>query len=141
MTRSYYAIIIFMTEIILLLTGFVLAVAVGFLISTLIELRRTAKEAAEFLRNTGESLKSTLQETEETLKSLRGITDDINAVTRDARTFSQAITEVAENIKGMSETADELRSRVTKRASGIRAGIIAAVEVLVKNLLKRGGSR
>lgn len=126
-----------MMEIAVLLAAVAFAVAVGFLVPTLLELRRAAKETSLFLKETRESLKTTLAETEESLKNLREITEAVNSVTRDARAFTSALYDAAENVRGLSGLAEELVSDVSARISGIKAGLGTALEVLIKNFFKK----
>lgn len=114
---------------------------VGFLIPVLLELRKSAKSFTNFLKTTEDSLKPTLEELQQTLKSLRKVTDDVNAVTEDVKTLSGAIGDVGRNLKGLSELLSEVSSEAVIKVSGLRVGIRTALEVLLKNLLKRGGSQ
>lgn len=128
-------------EIILLVMAVVLAVGVGFLISTLIELRRAAARAGRFLSNTDESLNSALREVEETTRSVRRIADDINTVTGSARELSSSISHAAEDVKAIMDNLHRLTSRTSGKYLGLRAGLKAALEVLINNLFEKGGRK
>jgi uncharacterized protein YoxC len=126
-------------DIILLFIGLVLAVAVAFLIPTLLELRRAAAQTTTFLKSTGESLDTSLKEIDDTMKSLREITENINTVTQDARNFSSSLVHLADDVKSVGESVHNLTSRTSRSVSSIRAGIMAACEVLIRNLITRRG--
>jgi uncharacterized protein YoxC len=126
-----------MLDIILLAIVVILAVAVGFIVSTLIELKKTAAQATMFLKSAEETLASTLEETTETLKSVRNITEDINTITSDTRALSSSLGKVADNVSGVTKTIDKVTSRTTGKFSALRAGIAAGVSVITHALISR----
>ncbi len=123
-----------------LITFAVLAVA-GFFISVLIELRKTTKSLRDFLRNQEDLLNTTLSELQQTLKSLRNVSNDVNEIMVDAKSFSDAVSNIGDNIKRASNLIDNTKSLAFIKASGLRVGIKTALTFLLKNLLskKRGG--
>lgn len=126
-----------MVEAALIIIAVVFALLAGFLIPVLLELRKAARELSEFLDTTGDSLKNTLRETDETLKSIRQVTDDVNAVTEDARELSSSLADAARNVRAVGELLDTTTLRARASAAGIKAGALAALGVLIKNLFKR----
>lgn len=128
-------------EIILLIMAVVLAVGMGFLISTLIELRRVTGLAGRFLSRTDDSLDGALNEIGETARSVRRVADDINSVTGSAREFSSAVADSAEDVSKMLDNLRHLTSRTSGRYLGLKAGIKAALEVLINNLFEKGGRK
>jgi uncharacterized protein YoxC len=130
-----------MVEILLAVIIVILVVAVGFLISSLIELRRSAKETIRFLKRNEEAFNAVLTELREVMKAAREITENISGFTEDARVFSSSIADVGRNLKSASELVGDLSTKAAGSVSGIRVGVRTALEVLIKNLLKRGGSQ
>lgn len=130
-----------MVEILLAVIIFILAIAVGFLISFLIELKRSAHETMRVIRSNEESLSTALTELKEVMKSIREIAENISGVTEDARAFTRAISDVGQNLKGASELLEDLTTKAAGSVSGIKVGVRTALEVLIKNLLKKGGSQ
>lgn len=126
-------------EIILLIMAVVLAVGMGFLISTLMELRRVTGQAGRFLSHADESLDSALGEVEEAAQSVRKVADDINSVTGSARELSSAVANSAEDISSILNNLRRLTSRKSGKYLGLKAGIRAALEVLSNNLFDKGG--
>lgn len=124
-----------MSTIFLGLLTLAAVIAVGFLIAVLTELKATLRSMNEFLKTTENSLRPTLEDVQMTLKSLRGVTDNVTAVTEDIRVLSGSVREVGENVKRASRLIEDLTSSAVVKASGLRAGIRAATEVLVQNLL------
>jgi predicted PurR-regulated permease PerM len=133
-------IVVRMGNIWLGLITFAVLAAVGFLISVLIELRKTAKSLIDFLRNQEDLLNTTLSELQQTLKSLRDVSNDVNEIMVDAKSFSNAVSNIGDNIKHASNLIENTRSLAFIKASGLRVGIKTAFTFLLKNLLskKRG---
>jgi uncharacterized protein YoxC len=120
------------TNIILLFIGLIIALLVGVLIPTLLELRKTAAQSTR-----------TLKEIDEAMMVVRAIAEDINDVTRNAKDLSSSMVDLARNVRAAGGTVEELTSNASKKFSGVRAGIKAACEVifsnLIDNLFTRGG--
>lgn len=127
-----------MTDIILLVIAATLAVAVGFFISAVFEIRKTASDAGNFFKTTDETLKTTTKELEETLRSVKELTDNLNVITKDARIFSTSLSDTAYNIKSIS---DQIEGSVSK-VSALRVGLKTGYDVLLRHLVSRkGGSK
>lgn len=113
-------------------------------ILVMIELKGSIKELRELIRTTERTIKPTLIELQETLKSLRYFTDNINEVTEDVRVFSGSIKEVGEsvrianeNVRHLSSLLGNIGSLARAELSGVKAGIGAGFQSLLKSLLKR----
>lgn len=130
-----------MTDILLIIISLVLAVAVGFLIPVLVEMKATAKELIKLFKTNEETLNQTLDELRETLKSVRGVADDINGITSDARTFSRSIADIGHHVEEIGKSLDVLTSKASARVSGLKVGALTALDVLIHNLAKRGDGK
>jgi uncharacterized protein YoxC len=125
----------------LTLIGIAVVVTAGFVISLIIELKKTLRSLNGLLKTTEESLKPTLEELQQTLKSLKNISDNINDVTADMKTLSGSVRDVGLNIKRVSGIVEDITSSVAVKASGVKAGLKTGFLVLLNNLfLKKGGS-
>ncbi len=108
----------------------------GFLIVLILELKKTYSS----IRNTIENdLKITLEEIRETLKSIRNISENVNDITSDMKTLSGNVRDVGQNIKHVSSLVENVTSVTAVTASGLRAGIKAAMGVILNNLFSRKG--
>jgi len=120
-------------------------VTAGFLISLIIELKKTARSLRESLKAREESIKTTLEELQQTLKSLRDVSDDIKDVTDDVKTFTDAIKDVGLNVKHISNLVEDVSSSALIKVSGFKVGLRTALGVLssnfLSNLFKKGGSQ
>jgi uncharacterized protein YoxC len=128
-------------QIWLILIGIAIIVTSGFVISLIIELKKTVRSLNDFLKTTEESVKPTLEELQQTLRSLRNISENLNDVTADMKSLSGSVREVGSTIKYVSGVVEEITSSVAVKVSGAKAGIKTGLMVLLHNLfLKKGGS-
>ncbi|MEW6214783.1 MAG: DUF948 domain-containing protein [Nitrospirota bacterium] len=116
-------------------------VMVGFLISLFMELRRTARSLKEWLKTMEVLTRPTLEELQQTLKSLRSVSGDIKDITGDIKTLSGAMKDTGQNIRHISGLIESVTSSTVIKASGLRAGIRTALEVLLNNLFSKKGGR
>ena len=130
-----------MTQVWLALIVLILAVTAGFIIWLIIEIRRTVFSLNVLLKTTNESIKPTLEELQQTLRSIRSVSNDINDVTSDIKILSGSVRDVGMNVKAVSNVIEHITSLTTIRASGLRAGVKAGLEVLINNLFSRIGGR
>lgn len=130
-----------MTQVWLALIVLILAVTAGSVIWLIIELKSAARSLNVCLKTTEESIKPTLEELQETLRSIRNVANDLNDVTSDIKTLSGSVRDVGMNIRAVSSVIEHVTSLTTIRASGLRAGVKAGLEVLINNLFSRIGGR
>ena len=128
-----------MTQVWLALIVLILAVTAGFIIWLIIEVRKTMLSLNLLLKTTEESIKPTLDELQQTLRSLRNVSDDLNDVTSDIKTLSGSVRDVGTNIRAVTDVIGHVTSLTTIKASGLRAGVRAALGVLINNLFSRIG--
>lgn len=129
---NQFWIIIMGTGFFIMALGFL--AAIGFLIYASLEIRRAASAFKEFLKNTEERMKPVLEETEQTLKSLRNVSDDVGTATENVRNFSDAVYEIVDNVRALSGIVSDLRGGVNLRVLGVKAGIKAALNVLIRQI-------
>lgn len=128
-------VIILIIGFFVLLIGFL--VAIGFFIYASLELKRVSASFREFLKNTEDRMKPVLEETEQMLKSIRKVSDDVGKVTGNVQSFSESMNEIAKNLEALSNIVGGLREGVSLRVLGLKAGIKAATEVLIKQIRER----
>lgn len=130
-----------MNQLWLILIFIIVAVTCGFLISLIIDLKKTLSNINEFLKRTEGSLNSSLDELQQTLKSIRKVSDDVNDITSDIKTLSKSISEVGTNIKHVSGLVSNISNLALIKASGIKTGIKTGLSVLLKNIFTKKGER
>jgi uncharacterized protein YoxC len=131
-----------MPETIIIALSIILALAVGFLIHTLIEVRKAATELREFLSTKGESLDATLKEADTTFKSARAITDSINEMAYDAKNISHRLSDTAKSIGSVAHAVGGASTKTKLSTIALGAGIKAAFDVLSSRMVqkKEGGN-
>lgn len=138
-----------------LITVAVILAAVVFII-VMLELRTAIKALKGFISTTEYSVKPTLDELQMTLSSIRDvtgsantvsrelqltlrgirdITDNVTIVTEDVKTLSSSVREIGVKARHVSELIEDVTVLSTSKVSGLKAGLRAAAEVLVKGLL------
>jgi hypothetical protein len=122
----------FLTAALIILVIIVVGGA-GFLVYFAIQIRQITVTVTDFCRHTDEKLSPVLEETEKTLKSIRLVVNDVNAITANAREVTDAVCEVAVNIRAISSLVTDMREQVSLKALGIKAGVQAALGMLLKN--------
>jgi uncharacterized protein YoxC len=127
----------------LIVLGFFMMVAalligVCFLIYCVVQLKKMAVTVNDFCLNTEAKLTPVLEETEKTLRSVRVITDDVGAITGNVREVTDAVCEVADNIRTVGYIISGVREQMSLKALGVKAGIQAALALLLKNAGDRG---
>ena len=130
-----------MTQVLMALIVLILAVMAGSVIWLIIELRNAARSLNVCLKITEECIKPTLEELQQTLRGIRNITNDLNDMTSDIKMFSGSVRDVAVNIRTASNVIGHITSLTTIRASGLKAGVRAGLEVLINNLFSKTGGR
>lgn len=111
--------------------------AIAFLIYTVLEIKKTAAELNNTLKDTEVRLTPLINETEQCLASIRRIADDAGAVTSTARNLAEAGNDIAINLKALSSLIRELGEEVSLRAFGIRTGFKTALKVLIDQIKVR----
>jgi hypothetical protein len=105
----------------------------GFLVYFAIQIRHITVTVTNFCKHTEERLLPTLEETEKTLKTIRVVANDVTAITTNVREVTDAVCEVAVNIRAVSSLVSEFREQVSLKTLGIKAGVQAALGMLLKN--------
>lgn len=128
--------------IVLISVGFFILVlgiftAIGFLIYSIVEIRKAAATLSCSLKSTEERLGPVLVETEQLLRSTRRITDDVGAVTDAARNLAETSNDIVENLKALSGLLNDLGEGLSLRAFGIKTGVKTALNVLINHLRER----
>jgi uncharacterized protein YoxC len=120
-----------------------IVIATVFLILVLIELRTAIKALKEFLQMTESTLKPTIEEFQAYLRVAKHVTEDVNTISEDVKVFSGSLREIGENVRGVSRSMKFISALVEAQGSiaaikisGLRAGIRAASQVVLENLLR-----
>ncbi|MBU4010599.1 MAG: hypothetical protein KJ882_07515, partial [Proteobacteria bacterium] len=92
-----------------------------------------------FLAATDLKLNPLIKEAEETLKSIKTVSDDIGFATSNIKNISGTLSDLSNKVNALGLLAESLHDQLSIRASGVKAGIAAALNVLFDKR-KKGGS-
>lgn len=131
-----------MIESIIIVMSVIQILAIGFLIYTLVEVRRAGIELREFLKTKGESLDATLKEADAAFKSARTVTDSINEMAYDAKNISHWLSDTARGIGSVAHAVGGASTKTKLSTIALGAGIRAAFDVLSSKITqkKEGGN-
>ena len=111
--------------------------AVFLLIYSFVQIKKAATALTDFLAATDLKINPVLKEAEETLKSIRTVCDDIGSATSNIRNISGTLSDVALQVRTLGLLTEDLQNRLAVRITGLKAGIKAALGVLL-NQGKKG---
>ena len=110
-----------------------------FSIVYMMSLKRVNDALHDFILRTEGTANSTLAELKVTLENLRKITDDIGAVSQDARQISKSLVTVENSVRTLFEYLKEGVSTTAGASyAGLKAGIKAGIATLAKNPTEKG---
>ncbi len=130
-----------MNEILVGILVLAVVITAAYLVSLIIELKKTLRSVDTLLKTTEQTLKPTLEELQQTLRNLNNISDNINEVTTDVKTLSGSVKNVGLTIQQVGGVIEDIVSSTTIRALGLRTGIKTGIDVLIKNIFSRKGDR
>jgi len=105
--------------------------AVFLLIYSFLQIKKASTALADFLVATDMKINPVLKEAEETLKSIRTVYDDIGSATSNIRNISGALSDVAVKVRTFGLLTEGLQNQLAVRITGLKAGINAALGVLL----------
>jgi|GEM_PF-786029 len=113
--------------------------AVFLLIYSSLQIKKAATALTVFLAATDLKISSVLKEAEETLKSIKTVYDDVGSATSNIRNISGTLSAIALQAKTLGLLTEGMQDRLGVRITGLKAGIKAALGVLL-NQENKGGS-
>lgn len=122
----------------LLVVAVTFLAAVFLLIYSFLQIKKAATALTDFLAATDLKINPVLKEAEETLKSIRTVSDDIGSATSNIRNISGTLSDVAIQVRTLGLLTEGLHDRLAVRITGLKAGIKAALGVLL-NQENKGG--
>ena len=112
----------------------VIAVSI-FTISLIMELKKTV---AAFRKTAEEKLDPVLEEVSLALQSVRKISDNVVDVTEDVKGLSRSVGEMGHAVSAINKLVGSLGSYGAVRAASLQAGVNAALQYFITNLLRKG---
>jgi hypothetical protein len=128
-----------MIEILLGIGVAVFIVYAIFSIVYMMSMKRMNDALHDFILRTEVNANATLAELKVTLENIRKVTDDIGAVTQDARQISNSLATVEKGMRMLFEYVKEgVGSAAGASYAGLKAGIKAGFATLAKNPTEKG---
>jgi len=124
-----------MNNILLALIALSISAIAAFLIPVLIELKRTIVSVRKTAEN---NLNPTLEEMLQVLKNVNGISANVNDVTGHVKDFSKSISDIGHTVSTVNTLVEKAGASTAVKVISFRAGIKAAIEYLLTNLIKKG---
>lgn len=115
----------------------VVVILLGFLIPVILQLRKTAKSAENFLKVIQESLTPLLSELKESAERLNKISEDIEDSVSNVRHLTNAIGEIGAMVDEVNNFVKQTGLSFSIKTASIGAGIKAALGVLAKGIIKK----
>lgn len=129
-------ILILVVGMFIFIIGFL--IAIGFIIYVSLEIKRASNTFEGVLKNLEVNLNPVLEEARESLKSIRKVSDDLGTASENVKHLSVTIYNIASNLEILSSMIDDIRRGASLRVMGLKAGIKAALNTLIKHERKEG---
>lgn len=120
-----------MIEIAVIILAVAVLAASVFLISVLVELKKTTRRLNGFIDSLDRDLLPAVTE-------LRYALEDIRTTTKRARDLSEALHDVADNVRSVSDVVSGVRRETNATLAGLKAGLKTGLGVFLKNLIGAG---
>ena len=111
-------------------------VAIFLLIYSFLQIKKASMALTEFLASTELKINPVLKEAEETLKSIKTVCDDIGSATSNIRSISGVLSDIALQARTLGILTEDLQNRMNVRLAGLKAGMKAALSVLLDQKTK-----
>jgi uncharacterized protein YoxC len=113
-----------------LIIGFL--VSIGVLVYAALEIKKAALALRGFVERAEGKLDPLIKSTEAAINTVKGIGEDLGHITANARNLSDAVGGLTENIREISLLISSFNKGLNLKAAGIKSGLRAALEVLLK---------
>ena len=129
-----------MVEIAALLVATAFAVLIGFLVPTLIQLRKTVAESERLLAQMNSELPSLVREMRTMSENINAVADQARNGVEHAAVFLHAVGEVGDTVQQVHETVRGRSGSLLVNVASMLAGLRAASAVVKERMNKEGGN-
>ena len=119
----------------------VVVILMGFLIPVILQLRKTAKSAESFLKDTQESLTPLLTELKETAERLYKISEDVEESVGNVRHLANAVGEMGSMVDEVNDLVKKSGLSFSIKTARIGAGVKGGLGVFEIGILKKSSSK
>jgi uncharacterized protein YoxC len=117
----------------------VLILLLVFVVSAIVQIRRTAKSVEDFLKTTQESLNPLLKELRESVERANRVTAGLESSVNDVQHLSKAIGEAGSIINELNKLIRQSGLAFSIKTASLGVGIKTALNVLAKGIMKKRG--
>jgi len=114
-------------------------VLVAYLIPVILQIKRTAKAAEDFLLTTQASLNPLLKRLQDTVEKTNQVADNLNESISNIQHLTKAVGETGAIIDNVNRLIGQTFTLISGAMSGFGVGIKTALSVLAQGLIKKGG--
>lgn len=116
-----------------------LIVLVAFLIPVILQIKRTAKAAEDFLLITRESLNPLLKKLQETVEKTNQIAEKLDESISNVQHLTKSVGETGAIIDDINRLIRQIGTFMSVTMSNFGVGIKTALSVLTQGIIKKGG--
>jgi len=114
-------------------------VLVAYLIPVILQIKRTAKAAEDFLLTTQASLNPLLKRLQDTVEKTNQVATNLNESISNIQHLTKAVGETGAIIDNVNRLIGQTFTLISGAMSGFGVGIKTALSVLAQGLIKKGG--
>ena len=126
-------------EIAALLIATAFAVLVGYLVPTLIQLRKTIAESEQVLTRMSNELPSLVREMRAMTENVNALVDQVRDGVDHAAVFLHAVGEIGDTVQKVNETVRGKSGSLLVNVASMVAGLKAASTIVKERMNKNGG--
>lgn len=113
-------------------------VLVAFLIPVILQIKRTAKAAEDFLQTTQKSLNPLLKSLQETVENTNQVVDKLDESIGNVQHLTKAVGETGAIIDEVNSLVRQVRHTLSVSTSSFGVALKTALSVLAQGLIKKG---
>ena len=114
-----------------------LIILIAFLVPALLQIKKTAKAAEDFLRTTQESLNPLLKELQETVEKTNQIAAKLDESVSDVQQLTKAVGEAGAIVSDINGLVRKIQMFFSVTTSSVGAGVKTALSVLTHGAIQK----
>lgn len=92
-------------------------------------------------KNVESKVDPVIKEVQGVLENVREMSDNAKGIVEDVRELSTSVREVGKTVRAVNDLAGGIGSSASIRAASLKAGIVAGLQYLLTNLLRKGDEK
>ncbi|MBI4688408.1 MAG: DUF948 domain-containing protein [Nitrospirae bacterium] len=128
-------------EQLVLIIVLIIAVLTAFLIPAILQIKKTAKSAEDFMKATQESLNPLLSELRQTIEKTNRAAEGVEESVRNVQRLTKSVGETGALVEEVNNLLRQTGLSCAVKTASIGVGVKTAISVLAKGLIKKGGEK